>query len=87
MNTITYGGVETAQYPLNVYRKWFQRIFTFFVPLACVTYFPLSVILEKETVGFSPAFGAVAPVFGFLFAALALVFWRYGIRHYTSTGS
>ena len=87
MNTLTYCGVETAQYPLDVYRKWFQRFFTFFVPLACVTFFPLSVVLAKETQGFPPAFGATAPVVGFVFAALALVLWRFGIRHYTSTGS
>lgn len=87
MNTLTYGGVEATQYPLDVYRKWFQRFFTFFVPLACVSYFPLSAVLEKQTPGFSPTFGAVAPSIGFLFAVLALVLWRFGIRHYTSTGS
>lgn len=87
MNTLTYGGVETAQYPMNVYRKWLQRFFTFFVPLACVTYFPLSFILEKETPGLPPVFGAIAPVFGFVFIGIALLVWRLGIRHYTSTGS
>jgi ABC-2 type transport system permease protein len=87
MNSLTYGGVETAQYPLDVYRRWFQRFFTFFVPLACVTFYPLSAILEKETPGFPRAFGVVSPIFGFLFAGIALACWRYGIRHYTSTGS
>ena len=87
MNTLTYGGVETAQYPLSVYRGWFQKFFTFFVPLACVSYFPLCFILGKETVFLSASFGAVSPIFGFAFAALGLVLWRFGIRHYTSTGS
>jgi len=87
MNTLTYGGVETAQYPLNVYRKWFQRFFTFVVPLACVTYFPLSVILEKDTIEFPAVFGAVSPAFGFLFAGIGFMCWRFGVRHYTSTGS
>ena len=27
MNTVTYGGVETTQYPNRVYRPWFQRLF------------------------------------------------------------
>ena len=40
MNTVTYGGVETTQYPIAIYRPWFQRLFTFGVPLACVSYFP-----------------------------------------------
>ena len=40
MNTTTYGGVETAQFPLTVYRDWFRKFFTYVVPLASVTYFP-----------------------------------------------
>ena len=87
MNTITYGGVETAQYPLAVYRSWFQKFFTFVVPLACVTYYPLCFVLGKETVFLSASFGTVSPIFGFIFAGLGLVLWRFGIRRYTSTGS
>jgi ABC-2 type transport system permease protein len=29
----------------------------------------------------------VAPVAGFIFLALSFIAWRFGIRHYTSTGS
>ncbi|MBN1348725.1 ABC-2 family transporter protein, partial [candidate division KSB1 bacterium] len=36
MNTVTYGGTETAQYPMAIYKKWFRKFFTFIVPLACV---------------------------------------------------
>jgi ABC-2 type transport system permease protein len=45
MNTVTYGGVETAQYPLAIYQQDFRRFFTYVVPLGCVTYFPLVAIL------------------------------------------
>ncbi len=45
MNMLTYGGVETAQYPMAIYQKYFQRFFTFVVPLAMVTYFPILAIL------------------------------------------
>ena len=33
VNTVSYGGVETAQYPLSIYRPWFRHFFTFVVPL------------------------------------------------------
>ena len=46
MNTLTYGGVETAQYPMAIYQKHFRRFFTFVVPLAMVTYFPILAILD-----------------------------------------
>jgi ABC-2 type transport system permease protein len=87
MNTMTYGGVETAQYPLDIYRKWFQRFFIFVVPLGCVTYLPVTVLIEKTPWGLSPIIAGTAPVTGFLFLVASLLLWRFGIRHYTSTGS
>ena len=48
-NTLTYGGVETAQYPLSIYHPWFRRLFTFLIPLACINYFPVQIILGRQT--------------------------------------
>tara|TARA_Y100001933_G_scaffold42941_1_gene40217 strand:- start:209 stop:1024 length:816 start_codon:yes stop_codon:yes gene_type:complete len=88
MNTLTYGGTETAQYPLAIYRPWFRRFFTYVVPLGCVTYFPAVAIFGiDDPLGSGRAFQVMAPASGFLFFAAALGFWRLGIRHYTSTGS
>ncbi len=88
MNTLTYGGVETAQYPLAIYRPGFRRFFTFVVPLGCISYFPAVALLGiDDPLGTSRAVQVAAPLAGYLFFALALVGWRAGIRHYTSTGS
>jgi ABC-2 type transport system permease protein len=87
-NVVTYGGVQAAQYPLSLYSDWFRGLLTFVVPLACVAYFPVLVILSKpDPLGTPMWFGVVAPVAGFVFMALSFVAWRFGIRHYTSTGS
>jgi ABC-2 type transport system permease protein len=88
INALTYGGAETAQYPLAIYRPWMRRFFTALVPLACVNYFPALALLGRPDPLGSPAWlGWVSPGAGavFLFAALAL--WRVGVRHYRSTGS
>jgi ABC-2 type transport system permease protein len=88
MNTLTYGGVETAQYPLAVYKRWFRRFFTFIVPLGCISYFPAVFIFGiDDPLGTSPAFQVLAPLAGFAFLGLAMCGWRLGIRRYTSTGS
>lgn len=88
VNTLTYGGVEAGQYPLDIYARWFRKFLIFVVPLGCVVYFPVSVVLGRESVaGISGAIGALAPAAGFAFLLLALLAWRQGIRHYTSTGS
>ena len=88
MNILTYGGVETAEYPFSIYRKWFQHFFTFLVPLACVNYFPLLAVLEKENSFSVPLwFCYISPMAGILFLFVALQLWKVGERHYCSTGS
>lgn len=88
MNILTYGGIETAQFPLTIYHPWFRKFFTFVVPLACINYFPVLFILERpDPLGTSPVFQICAPVAGCLFLWGALLFWRVGLRYYTSTGS
>src|SRR5690606_33120126 len=88
MAILTNGGVETARYPLAIYRPWFRRFFTYVVPLGCVSYFPAVAIFDiPDPLGTGRVFQAAAPAAGFLFLALALVFWQVGIRRYTSTGT
>jgi ABC-2 type transport system permease protein len=89
MNTMTYGGTEAAQFPITVYKAWFRRFFTYVVPLACVTYFPVLAILGRDDpLLASPTwFRWAAPLVGVLFLAACLQVWQYGVRHYRSTGS
>jgi ABC-2 type transport system permease protein len=88
MNTLTYGGVESAQYPLAIYAAWFRRFLTFVVPLACVAYFPVVAILDRpDPLGTPYWFQCAAPLFGLAFLGVALAFWGIGVRRYTSTGS
>lgn len=88
MNSFTYGGVHAAQYPISIYGKWLRRFFTFIVPLAATSYFPIVAFLNRPDPLGSPAWMAwVTPLAGFAFLAGSLCLWRIGVRHYTSTGS
>ena len=88
VNSVTYGGVEAARYPLSIYRPWFRHFFTFVIPLAFANYFPAVVILGREDPLGAPALlGWVAPFLGAAFLAITLQVWKIGIRHYRSTGS
>ncbi len=88
MNTVTYGGVETIQYPVSIYRPWFRKFFTFVVPLACVNYFPLLAVLGRpDPLGTPLVFQWAAPAVGVAFLIVALQAWKVGVRHYRSTGS
>lgn len=87
-NTLTYGGVEAAQYPLDIYARWFRNFLTFVVPLGCVSFFPVAVVLGRaDRTGVAPAIAQLAPALGFVFLGVALWVWRLGVRHYTSTGN
>ena len=87
-NVVTYGGVQAAQYPLSLYNGWLRGLLTFVVPIACVAYFPVLLILGRPDPLGTPAwFGGVSPIAGFMFLAISFVAWRFGVRHYTSTGS
>jgi ABC-2 type transport system permease protein len=87
-NTLTYGGVEAAQYPLDIYARWFRTFLTYIVPLACVSYFPVATVLgHGDRTGLSPWLARLTPTLGFLFFGVSLLVWRFGVRRYTSTGS
>jgi ABC-2 type transport system permease protein len=87
-NTLTYGGVFAAQYPIEIYSKWLRKFFTFVVPLSCVAYFPIVGILAiNDPLGAPTWFLHVSPLAGFVFLAASLAIWRLGVRHYTSTGT
>ena len=88
MNTLTYGGQETCRYPMDIYLSGFRKFFTWIIPLACINYYPALFIMGKEDpLGSTSVFQMFAPLAGFLFFAAALLFWRFGIRFYKSTGS
>src|SRR5215475_2416715 len=87
-NVLTYGGVQAAQYPLNIYAAWFRRLLTFGVPLACVAYYPVLAILGRtDPLGAPDWLLPFAPLAGFAFLALSFVAWRAGMARYASTGS
>jgi ABC-2 type transport system permease protein len=87
-NAFTYGGVTMAQYPLAIYRRWFRGLFMFVFPLGCGNYLPGIAILGREDPLGTPVWLQwSAPLAGPAFLGLALLLWRWGVRHYRSTGS
>jgi len=85
VNIFTDGGKEIAAYPLNIYNKWIVRFFTFIIPFACINYLPLMFIVGKA--GNNELLYMLTPLFGILFIVPCIFVWRFGVRHYLSTGS
>ena len=88
MNAFTYGGIDATQWPLPILNRQFALVFIFIIPLAFVNYFPLLAILGKtDSLHFAAWFQWVSPLVGAIFLVISLLIWRFGVRHYRSTGS
>jgi viologen exporter family transport system permease protein len=87
-NAFTYGGVSMSQYPIEVYRSWFRRFFTFVIPIACINYFPGVAMLNRPDPLGTPLWVQwLAPLAGPAFLFVSIQVWKFGVRHYQSTGS
>ena len=88
MQLLAVGGMEAGQYPLSIYRPWLQQFLTYVVPMAAVAYFPALILLGRsDPSGVASWVGWISPAAGVLFLALATRVWKFGVRHYQSTGS
>ena len=83
MNVLTDGAREYGKYPLDVYGKVVLRLATVIVPYALTQYYPLQYILGRAG---SPAY-IFLPLLAALFLAPCYGLWRFGVRHYKSSGS
>jgi ABC-2 type transport system permease protein len=88
MNIFTYGSSELISYPMHIYPDWLRSIFTFILPAALLNYYPALYFLDKPDPLNMPEFMRfLSPLAGLFVLLVALAFWRFGIRHYQSTGT
>ena len=88
VNVATYGGVESAQYPITIYPPWLRWGLMTAVPLAAANYFPVHAILARpDPAGSPPWFQWTSPLIGLIFLSISLLIWRLGVKKYQSTGS
>jgi len=83
MNILTDGAREHGKYPLDIYGKRMLQFTTFIVPYALVQYYPLQYILGRTT----NLFYVFIPLLAVLFLVPCLMLWKFGVRHYKSSGS
>ena len=87
-NSFTYGGRDFTSYPINVYGQLFRRIFAYGLGFAFVGYYPTLALLDRaDPLGAPHWLRWCAPAASIVAAAAAAVVWRFGVRHYRSTGS
>lgn len=83
MNIFTDGGREFGKYPVGIYGEKILLFTTFIIPYALIQYYPLLYILERRTEWYL----GVLPLAACLFLVPAMGLWKFGVRHYKSSGS
>lgn len=83
MNIFTDGGREFGRYPLSVYGEGVLKFFTYVIPTALFQYYPFLYLIGRS----DNKLYMFLPLVGVLFLVPCYGFWRFGLRHYKSTGS
>ena len=83
MNIFTDGARDLTQYPLSIYQKWVQNLFTYIIPIALVNYYPLLYVIGKT----SNKLYMLLPVVAMIFVIPCYAIWCVGLKKYKSTGS
>ncbi len=87
-NGFTYGGRDFTSYPITVYSGFFQKVFAYSLGFAFVGYYPSLVVLGRtDPLGLPTWVSWLSPLVAVAAAVVAALIWRFGIRHYRSTGS
>ncbi len=83
MNIFTDGAREHGKYPVSIYGKWVLRFCTYVIPYALFQYYPLLYLFDRT----EHAWYRFLPLVSMLFLIPCLLLWKFGLRHYRSTGS
>lgn len=86
-NAFVYGGRYAATQPAAVWNRPLKALFGFFFPMAFTGYLPALEILGLPGPEWLPSWLAwCTPLAAVWSWALALLFWRVGVRHYQGGG-
>lgn len=88
MNVLTYGGRTLISYPMDIYGDVLRKTFTYVLPAAFLSYFPVLHLLNQPMPDGLPGWAAfLAPVMGTVMLTAAFAFWKIGVGRYQGTGT
>ena len=83
LNIFVYGGKELCYYPLDIFKKFVTKFFTFIIPLATFNYIPLRFILGFADASF---WYAIYPLVGIVFCIISYFIFNFCMKFYKSPG-
>ena len=74
---------EFVRYPLTIFPKGFQIIFTFIIPFGFVSFYPATYLLKKEEYNLP----LILPLVLVFFVVIGSFVWKKGVANYNGTGN
>ena len=89
INIFTNGSYQVAKVPYVHLPAWLRRMFVYVMPMFVFCFFPLAAALNWRFPGLMlpSAIGWLALPVGAAYCVLGMTVWRWGARHYRSTGN
>ena len=81
---LTNASYQVARCPVPYLPRILYHVFTFFLPMLVISYYPASALCGWGEPLWT---GWMALPAGLAFLGISLAVWRFGVRHYKSTGS
>ncbi len=78
---------RVSMYPLTIYPRWTQVLFTFLLPLAWITFYPVKGILGIGESVIPVPMAVISLGVGVIMFTLSCCLFRIGMRRYESAGS
>ena len=80
----TNASYQVTRCPIDYMPKVLRNLFTFFMPMLVISYYPASAVC-----GWGESYwqGLLALPAGVTFMAFSTLLWKFGVKHYKSTGS
>ena len=75
---------EFAKYPLTIYPRFVGVLLTAVIPYGFASFFPATFLLGRDS---NPLLAWGAPLVAAVLMVIGLAVWRFGLRHYSSTGT
>lgn len=75
---------DYARYPITIFNKVFQIIFTFVIPIGFIAYYPSLYVIRPSELS---VLTYLTPLYGIVFVYLSYKLWMKGARQYSGTGS
>ena len=71
---------EFKKYPLDIFNTWIQRVFTFILPISLISYYPVSIMLNKNEISIILIIIYVSMLL--ISVSLFNLVWKCGVKRY-----